>query len=110
MNTILPNDLKTRMKTGEPITLLDVREKDELTGELGHIPGVVHIPLGELPLRMQELEENKNQPLVTICKMGGRAAHAGEFLQQAGFTNVILLTGGMIGWNECGLPVKTGSV
>lgn len=107
MNTILPTDLRIRLNSGEALILLDVRENQELMGELGHIPNIVHIPLGELPVRLGELTGHKESPVVTICKMGGRAERAGEFLEHAGFKNVILLEGGMMSWKESGLPVET---
>lgn len=106
MKTISPDELCRRLKT-ESLTLLDVRETDELTGELGHIEGIVHIPLGQLPTRLADIKSARSQPIITVCKMGGRATHAGEFLQQAGFTDVIVLEGGMKAWNHSGLPVTT---
>lgn len=107
MKTILPTDLRTRLNSGEAFILLDVRENQELVGELGHIPNIVHIPLGELPVRLSELSAHTDSPVITICKMGGRAERAGEFLEHSGFKNVILLEGGMMSWNESGLPVET---
>ena len=104
-----PADLRKRLSAGEKFLLLDVREGDELTSELGHIEGIVHIPLGDLPQRITELDKNSNTCLVTICKMGGRAARAAEFLQQEGVRSVLVLEGGMTGWKECGLPVETTS-
>lgn len=103
MESIDPKSLKQRLDAGENLVLLDVREAEELRGELGQLPNIVHIPLGQLPMRVSELPD-KTSPVVTICKMGGRAARAGEFLQNAGFKTVLVLDGGMTGWNEAKLP------
>lgn len=104
MERVDAKGLKQRLSSGEKIVLLDVREAEELHGELGHLPNIVHIPLGQLPTRVSDLPD-KETPVVMICKMGGRAARGGEFLEQNGFKKVIVLEGGMTAWNENGLPV-----
>jgi rhodanese-related sulfurtransferase len=106
METIDAKGLSDRMKSGEKMVLLDVREQEELTGELGHLGGIVHIPLGQLPMRVSELRD-KDADVIMICKVGGRAARAGEFLESNGFKKVIVLEGGMTAWNEAGLPVSS---
>lgn len=103
MQIIDAKGLTERMQKGENLVLLDVRESEELTGELGRLPNIVHIPLGQLPMRAGELAD-KDAPLVTICKVGGRATRAAEFLETLGFKTVIVLDGGMTGWKEAGLP------
>lgn len=103
MESIDAKALTDRMKAGEKLVLLDVRETEELRGELGHLPNIVHIPMGQLPTRVGELPD-KDAPVIMICRVGGRAARAGEFLENAGFKKVVVLEGGMIAWNEAGLP------
>lgn len=81
----------------DPDTILvDVRELEELFGELGHIEGVVNIPVGQLQLRLDELEEYKKRPIVTICRSGARATTAAQILILTGFENVRVLEGGML--------------
>jgi glyoxylase-like metal-dependent hydrolase (beta-lactamase superfamily II)/rhodanese-related sulfurtransferase len=89
------------------IQVLDVREPEEFTGPLGRIPGAVLIPLGELAGRSSELK--KDQPVVAVCRAGGRSAQATIMLQQAGFTKVANLPGGMLRWRGEGHPVEGGS-
>jgi sulfur dioxygenase len=89
------------------IQVLDVREPEEYTGPLGRIPGAVLIPLGELAGRTGELQ--KDQPIVAVCRAGGRSAQATLMLQQAGFTKVANLPGGMLRWRGEGHPVEGGS-
>lgn len=100
------NELKEMIDTGHHAVLLDVREDRELTGELGHLPGIVHIPVGSIGERHSEIAHLKNHEIISICKMGGRAKTAARILADAGFTNIKILTGGMNEWNELGLPVK----
>jgi len=88
------------------LVLLDVRENVELTGELGHLPGIKHIPLGNLAERMLELKPLAEKDIVVICKMGGRARTAAKLLLTEGFPSIRVLTGGMNAWNECGFSVQ----
>lgn len=90
------------------IQILDVREPDEFGGPLGHISGAVLIPLGDLPERVGEL--GRDRPIVAVCRAGGRSAQATVLLQQAGFTAVANLTGGMLRWRAEGHAVEGGSV
>jgi rhodanese-related sulfurtransferase len=82
------------------VQILDVREPDEFTGPLGHIPGAVLIPLGELPERLDEID--KTRPIVAVCKVGGRSAQAVHFLRGAGFARIANLPGGMMRWRQEG--------
>lgn len=88
------------------VQVLDVREPEEFTGPLGRIPGAVLIPLGELSERTQELK--KDQPVVAVCRAGGRSAQATLMLLQAGFIKVANLPGGMLRWRGEGHPVEGG--
>jgi adenylyltransferase/sulfurtransferase len=58
------------------------------------------IPVGELPGRVNELEEVRQagQEIVVHCKSGGRSQKAAEFLQQQGFKNVANVAGGILAW------------
>lgn len=86
------------------VTLLDVREADELVGPLGRIEGAVHIPLGELAGRVSELPPGR--PIVTVCRSGGRSAQATVILNRANRTQVANLAGGMLLWREQGFPAR----
>jgi sulfur dioxygenase len=90
-----------------PVQILDVREAEEFTGPLGHIPGAVLIPLGELAARASELQ--RGRPVVAVCRAGSRSAQATAILQQEGFTDVANLNGGMLRWRAEGHPVEGGS-
>lgn len=83
--------------------VLDVRQPEELAGELGHIEGAQHIPLGELRERMREVPSER--PVVAVCRSGRRSAQAACILESGGYERVANLTGGMIQWRALGLPV-----
>ncbi len=95
-------DTKTVHANRQDIQVLDVREDDEWTA--GRIEGAVHIPLGELERRVSELD--RNRPVVTVCRSGGRAGKAAEFLSAAGL-NAEVMDGGMTQWAKDELPFTT---
>ena len=95
-------DTKTVQAGRQDIQVLDVREDDEWAA--GRIEGAVHIPLGELERRVSELDQNR--PVVTVCRSGGRAGKAAEFLNGAGL-NAEVMDGGMTQWSKEKLPFST---
>lgn len=82
--------------------IVDVREPDEW--ELGHAPGAIHIPLGDLPQRLGELPSDEASAIVVTCRGGGRSTRAVAWLVEQGF-DASNLTGGMIGWQAAGRPL-----
>lgn len=91
-------ELKQMLQAGGPPVLIDVREAYELASNLGHIDGVINIPLGSLMNRLSELQGYKTKNVVVICRSGARAATGAQILLQAGFGNVAVLEGGMLSW------------
>jgi sulfur-carrier protein adenylyltransferase/sulfurtransferase len=89
-----PRELKERLDRGEPIVIVDVREPQEY--QINRIEGSRLIPLGELPQRFEELDQNA--AIVMQCKSGVRSAKATGFLRSIGFKNVRNLAGGILGW------------
>ncbi len=101
VKNIMAQELKEMLgKDGSEVLLLDVREERELTGELGHIEGIVHIPIGSLAFRLSELQNYKDKNIVIICRSGRRATTGAQILNNAGFVNVSVLKGGMLSWNK----------
>jgi sulfur dioxygenase len=102
-----PHDLQRMIDAQKDIVLLDVRELHELTGELGHLRGIKHVPVGSVASRLLELKPYAEKEIIAICKMGGRARTAAKVLLSEGFPKVTVLTGGMTAWNQRGLPIET---
>ena len=82
--------------------LIDVREANELLGELGHIPNIEHVPLGEVERAAASWD--RKQPVVIVCRSGGRSGKAALALQAMGFERVVSMRGGMLAWNEWRYP------
>ncbi len=85
------------------VTVVDVRNRSEW--EHGHLPGAVHIPLGHLAARFNELDRGK--PVVLQCQGGARSAIASSVLLRLGMTNVVNLQGGFAEWAAGGNPVRS---
>lgn len=91
-------------ETATGARVVDVREPHELRGDLGHVAGVENVPLarmGEAAARFR-----KDEHIVLVCRSGRRSGRAAEALAAAGFSYVMNLEGGMVAWNEAGLPVR----
>ncbi len=99
-----PIELQKQIRQGEPLHLLDVREPSELAG-MGAIEGVQNISIRQLASRLDELPREKDTPIVAICATGSRSVEAAHLLRQAGYSNVMNLKGGTIGWMSAGLPL-----
>jgi uncharacterized membrane protein YdjX (TVP38/TMEM64 family)/rhodanese-related sulfurtransferase len=99
------SELGPRLDRHEGINVIDVRGPDEFTGPLGHIPGARNLPLPELPTRIEGLAALAETPVVLVCKTDKRSASAAAVLEAAGFRDVLVLRGGMVLWNEAGLPL-----
>jgi rhodanese-related sulfurtransferase len=90
-----PEDVKARLRAGESIVLLDVREDSEVA-EWSY-PTFIHIPLGQLEARVSELPEGVE--IICACHAGGRSMKAAALLDGLGF-RVANLEGGRLAWAE----------
>jgi rhodanese-related sulfurtransferase len=99
MNAQIPQLTPAQAADRIEAVLLDVREAAELAE--GRIAGSTHIPLGQLPARTFELD--RNRPVITVCRSGGRSSQAAQFLAGQGY-DVTNLDGGMTRWTADGRP------
>ncbi len=88
----------------QEVKLIDVRQPDEFTGDLGHIAGAELMVLDTLPDRLRDLPTN--QTIVFVCRSGGRSGRAAAFARQNGYEDTYNMSGGMLLWNELQLPTK----
>jgi rhodanese-related sulfurtransferase len=96
VSEITASQLQARRAAGTAPTVLDVREPWEV--QLASIPGVLHIPMKEVPGRLAELDPNEE--IVVMCKSGGRSTQVAQFLARNGFRSVVNLTGGILAWSR----------
>ena len=97
MEEMTATELKKRLDNGDDMQIIDVREDVEMA--IRRIPNSVHIPLGKILTRMNEIDPNRET--VVHCKMGGRSARAIDALQRSGFRGKLMnLKDGIIGWSN----------
>lgn len=94
------DELRAKLATGEDIVLLDVRTPGEFTGQLGHIPHSILLPVQELHHRLNEIEQYRDKEVLIICRTDNRSRAAASFLKESGFKNVSFVRGGMVEWNR----------
>ena len=91
-----PVTLKARLDRGESVLILDVREPFEIA--LAPFPGATHIPMGDIPSRLTELDPDLET--VVVCHHGVRSAQVAMYLAQMGFEHILNLSGGIDAWSE----------
>ena len=87
-------ELQAKQDIGTDFVLLDVREPEEVT--LVQLPNSVHIPMGEIPSRLHELDPDSE--IVVYCHHGVRSLQVAHFLHQHDFEHVVSLAGGIDVW------------
>ena len=93
-----------RMKKGERLNLVDVREDNEW--EKGRIAGALHLGKGIIERDIEGTIPDKTKELILYCGGGFRSALSADNLQKMGYRNVVSMDGGWRGWNEAGGPVE----
>ncbi len=95
-------DLKSRLDAGEDIFILDIREGHEL--DIAAIGHTMHIPMGELSQRYQEIDNlygtDKERDLVVMCRSGARSMRCVDFLRQQGYGKALNMEGGILAWAD----------
>ena len=89
-------ELRARRDRGENPVVIDVREDWEL--QLASIPGVVHVPMNQIPARLGEFQ--RDVEVIVMCHAGGRSMRVAQFLANQGFTDVANLAGGISAWSH----------
>jgi rhodanese-related sulfurtransferase len=94
-------DPRTTYDRRDEVQVLDVREPDEWA--TGHIAGAVHIPMNQVPRRLQELDPHRT--VVVVCRSGHRSDHVAQYLRGLGI-NAENMPGGIQAWADHGLPLS----
>ena len=93
-----PRALAEKLRRGDPVWLLDVRQGWE--HQLARLPDQALIPLPELPARLGEVRPPGGALVVCYCHHGVRSLTAASILRQAGFGNALSLAGGIDLWSR----------
>ena len=86
------------------LIIVDVRESDQFGPE--HMPGALHLPRGQLELRVNKLLPDPTRRIVTVCELGKISTLAAATLRTLGFGRVLALDGGMKAWRDAGHPTE----
>jgi len=100
---IEPRGAMHRLATGDDVIFLDVREPHEWN--LFHIPGALHVPLGEVENRVQEVVP-RDRDVIVYCGGGNRSAIAADTMQELGYARVASMSEGVRGWVNAGGAVE----
>jgi len=93
---VTPREFEAARRAGADAVLLDVREEWEL--KVASVPGIVHIPMGQVAARLGELDPARET--VVLCRSGRRSLEVARFLEQQGFRSVANLSGGILAWSR----------
>jgi len=108
LQTMAPAEVNERQRQGQPVELIDVRTPAEYREV--HVEGARLVQLDRFNATAVVASRRgaPAEPLYVICRTGSRARQACEKILATGFTNVILVEGGTLAWEQGGLPVKRG--
>ncbi|MGP7818385.1 rhodanese-like domain-containing protein [Niallia sp. 01092] len=90
---ITTDELEKKLKNGEKVELVDVREDQEVAE--GMIPGAKHIRMNDIPANLEYFSKEKEY--VFICRSGVRSENVCYYLQDQGY-HVVNMLGGMLDW------------
>jgi rhodanese-related sulfurtransferase len=100
------NEVHERLKRGDKVQLVDVREESEWTQ--GHAANAVHLSKGVIERDIEKRFPDTDTELVLYCGGGSRSALAADNLQKMGYSKVRSMIGGFRSWREAGYAVETG--
>ncbi len=92
----------TRLINSKNAQVVDIRNANDFAA--GSLPNAKNIPSGNLKERVGELKKDK--PVLVVCNSGTTAGPAAAQLRAAGFAEVFVLSGGIAGWRDAGLPLR----
>lgn len=87
----------------ENAVVLDVRTDSEFAD--GYILNAMHVPQPSLPDHVRKLDKHRSRPIIVACRSGNRSAKACAILRKHNFERVYNLGGGIVGWQNAGLPL-----
>ena len=83
--------------------IVDLRKADDFAK--GSLPNARNLPAEKISDRLAELKKDK--PVLLVCATGTSAGRSAALLRSRGFAEVFVLSGGIAGWREAGLPLRS---
>jgi len=96
-------EVDQRLKQGDEVVLLDVREKDEIRS--GYIDGSLSVPRGFLEMQVTGQIPDTDKEVIVYCAGGVRSLLAARVMREMGYQNVSSMAGGITRWKDTGHPI-----
>lgn len=103
MNNITPDEAYELLKEGVAESI-DVRTPEEFLS--GHIPSAENINVSDATFSEKVKTLDKGKKYVINCQHGMRSTRAVSLMHELGVTGAMNLAGGIVAWNEAGLPTE----
>ncbi|MBK8138343.1 MAG: sulfurtransferase [Chloroflexi bacterium] len=112
--SISATEAQNRLQQAPETLIIDVRDASDIV-MTGTIPGALNISLGSLTYKAdcevpddwrEPALSNRSRPIITTCILGPMGALGGKLLQDMGFSNVVILQGGVQDWKDAGFPTS----
>ena len=107
-DTIRVKDLNEALQQTTKPVVVDIRTPDDFTES--HIPGSINIPQHDLPQRGDELPEDRDAPIITVCNIGKFSKHVTLYLKSKGYRSVRSAKGGLNEWVRKGYSTTSEAV
>jgi sulfur-carrier protein adenylyltransferase/sulfurtransferase len=96
---------RAREEIDAGVRLIDVREQNEWDDS--HLEAATHVPQGELVERIDELAPDRSERLLLHCRTDNRSSNMAQELAGLGYENVAVIEGGILAWEQAGLPTES---
>lgn len=103
---VTPEHISGRLENGEPLTIIDLRQRGDVARQPLAILGANRIPLDEIKHRHDEIPRDRDVVVYCTCPNEVSSARVALVLKQRGITNVFPLIGGLQGWVDLGYPTQ----
>jgi sulfur-carrier protein adenylyltransferase/sulfurtransferase len=98
-----PADARDELSRGDSV-LIDTREQHEW--DEAHLEDATLVPPASVAERIQDVVPDRSQRVLLYCATGNRSARAADVLEsELGYENTASVAGGIVAWQEAGLPV-----
>jgi molybdopterin/thiamine biosynthesis adenylyltransferase len=98
---------QAQAEIADGVKLIDVREQNEW--DESHLEAALHVPQGELVERIDEIAPDASERLLLHCRTDNRSSNMARELESLGYDNVGVVEGGIVAWEDAGLPTVNGS-
>src|SRR5262245_47800594 len=98
---------RAQAEIADGVKLIDVREQNEW--DESHLEAALHVPQGELIERIDEIAPDTSERLLLHCRTDNRSSNMAGRLESLGYENVAVVEGGIVAWEDAGLPTINAS-